>query len=111
MPPSPTDPPWLARWDALYLEAVAFGGHDTGSRVADERLERPLRLLTQALRRLVVVAIAAPAIACHADDPIPAERTILLAGRLSIAGALRLTDRALEVHARDVGYDPGHWPR
>jgi hypothetical protein len=106
---SSADHDWLSDWRLLYAQALAHGVDDTRRSAADERLEPPVWLLAQAERRLVIVAVAVPAIAdARGPDADPTD-PLALAGRRALAGAIRLAHRALEVHARDVGYDPARW--
>ena len=105
----PDEAAWPAHWHRRYAQALALGGHDTRRRYADENLERPVRLIAEALRRLVVVGATVPAICSPAEARCSDDSSVRLAARLAIAGALRLTHTALEVHARDLGYATRAW--
>jgi hypothetical protein len=103
--------PWTTgpdadRWAALLEQALAVGappaiGPD------EERLLRPLALLALAAERLPAAALLMPALVlCDGSD----EGAEVRADARRLAGQLvRLTVRALEVHAREVGYRPGEW--
>jgi hypothetical protein len=109
MTTSSADHDRLSDWRLLYARALAHGIDDTRRSAVDERLEPPVWLLAQAQRRLVIVAVAVPAIADARASRADRADPLALAGRRALAGAVRLAHRALEVHARDVGYEPGRW--
>jgi hypothetical protein len=102
--------PWTTgseadRWAALFEQALAQRVHPGISR-EEERLLRPLALLALVTERLPATALLIPALVlCDGEegDPVRADAR-RLAGQI-----VRLTVRALEVHARDVGYAPGEW--
>ncbi len=52
MPSLPDEAAWPARWQLLYAQALSYGAHDTGRRSAEELVQRPVRLISDALRRL-----------------------------------------------------------
>ena len=91
----------------VYAEAVARGANNTGCTAEVERAYGTLRLLTLALVRLPDLALCAHLLDMvdeRENDPLVARATSDVA-----AGALRLANRALEVHGRDVGYQTEAW--
>ena len=90
-----------------YAAAVAQGAKDTGRTAAEERVHGPLRLLTLALRRMPDLAVCAYTLemlgTVEQDAPLAS-----VTGEIA-AGVLRLSDLALEVHGREVGYRTGAW--
>ena len=103
-----SDEPQLRR---AYAAGVARGASNTQCSAEDERAHGTLRLLTLATLRLPDVFLYAHIVEVLAGDPdhdrVPpvAVRAIIA----SAAGALRLSHRALERHARDVGYQVDVW--
>jgi hypothetical protein len=99
--------------EGRHRQALALGGSETGSSEQEERAWRPLLLMTLAGNRVPDIAHLAgflqqhTNLGMHEDNPFFTE---LLAGlRARTAGAVRLVQRALEVHARDVGYRTDRW--
>jgi hypothetical protein len=91
----------------VYAVAVARGANNTGCTAEVERGYGTLRLLTLALVRLPDLALCAHLLDMvdeREDDPLVARATSDIA-----AGALRLANRALEIHGRDVGYPTEAW--
>ena len=91
----------------VYAVAVARGANNTGCTAEVERGYGTLRLLTLALVRLPDLALCAHLLDMvdeREDDPLVARATSDVA-----AGALRLANRALEIHGRDVGYQTDAW--
>ena len=92
----------------IYDEAVCAGGTLSARPAQEERLHSPLELLAAITTHtpyltLIVVELAGAGDA--APDCLARET------RRHTALVIRLAHRALEVHARDVGYDPGAWRR
>ena len=91
----------------VYAVAVARGANNTGCTAEEERAYGTLRLVTLALVRLSDLALSA-----HLLDMVDEDEEDLLVARAASdvsAGALRLANRALEVHGRDVGYQTDAW--
>jgi hypothetical protein len=103
--------PWTTgpdadHWAALFEQALARGARP-GMTHDEERLLRPLALLALATQRLPAAALLMPALLlCDGSDEGAAVRAD---ARQLAAEVVRFTVRALEVHARDVGYLPGEW--
>jgi hypothetical protein len=102
------DAPGLRR---AYAAGIARGASNTHCSAEEERMYGTLRLLTLATLRLPDLFLYAHIVEVLAGDPdygrVPAVavRAIIT----SAAGALRLAHRALETHARDVGYRVEVW--
>jgi hypothetical protein len=82
----------------LYEAAVSHGIDVTGCSADVEHSEQPVRLLANATMHtpsLLVVLVAE-------SEPWSTARSLS-------AGLVRLAHHALEVHARDTGYDPEPW--
>lgn len=96
-----------------YAAALAFGGNATGITASRESQDTPTVLLTTAGSFVPAITRAAYALDVllgdTGEEPVGGDADLLpnQARALSRAasGALRLTHRALEVHARNVGYD------
>ncbi len=91
----------------MYATALARGADNTGCTAEEERALGALRLLTLTLVRLPDLALAA-----HLLDRVDEDEEDPLAARAAshvASGALRLANRALEVHGRDVGYQTDAW--
>jgi hypothetical protein len=103
--------PTLAELSGAYQKAVRYGQNDVGLTTEQERAERPATLLARGLARMPEVSLHLGLLGAYSieqgspDFALPLVR----AGRSASAGALRLTHRALELHARDLGYEPGRW--
>jgi hypothetical protein len=106
------DEPGLRR---AYAAGVARGARNMQCSAEEERTYGTLRLLTLATLRLpdlflyanIVEVLAGDGDGDGDDDSLPpvAVRAI----STTAAGALRLAHRALETHARDVGYEVEVW--
>jgi hypothetical protein len=102
--------PWTTgseadRWAALFEQALAQRVHP-GISPEEERLLRPLALLALVTQRLPAAALLTPALVlCDGEEGDP----VRAAARRLAGETVRLTVRALEVHARDIGYAPGEW--
>jgi hypothetical protein len=97
--------------EEAYRRAFRIGQNDVGLTAEEERADRPAALLARALTRMPELSLRLGRLGVYAsagagDDLVDPQ---LRAGRAAAAGALRLTVRALELHARDLGYDPHHW--
>jgi hypothetical protein len=102
------DEPQLRR---AYSAALAHGSRSTQCSAAEERAYGTLRLLTLATLRLPDLFLYAHVLQVFDEDP-DVERVppvIVAAVRTIASGALRLGHRALETHARNVGYETGTW--
>jgi len=91
----------------LYAEAVARGADDTSCTAEAERDFGVLPLLALTLARLPDLALVG-----HLLDSIDGDEGDPLVARAAshvASGALRLANRALEVHGRDVGYQTSVW--
>lgn len=95
--------------ERIYNEAVCAGG--ALSRPADEeRLHSALELLAQITTHTPYLALVVVELAgAGAGDA--AAQCLAREARRHTAVAIRLAHRALEVHARDVGYELGAWRR
>ena len=102
------DEPRLCR---AYAAGVAHGAASTRCTAAQERTYSPLRLLTLATLHLPDLALCAYLLdVMNVDDEVDRVRAVLVEEvAATAAGALRLTHRALETHARNVGYETGAW--
>ena len=102
------DEPGLRR---AYAAGIARGASNTQCSAEDERMYGTLRLLTLATLRLPDLFLYAHIVEVLAGDP-DYDRVPPVAVRAittPAAGALRLAHRALETHARDVGYEVDAW--
>lgn len=93
---------------AMYGRAVAFGVANTQCSSERERQFGALRLLTLATLRLPDVALYGELLHCHAAE----RRACCLVAQTLIgasSGAVRLADRALEMHALEFGYRADAW--
>ena len=102
------DQPELRR---AYAAGVARGVTNTQCAAEEERTYGTLRLLTLATLRLPDLFLYAHIVEVLAgdDDHHPLPSVAVRAITTTAAGALRLAHRALETHARDVGYEVGAW--
>lgn len=89
--------------------AVACGTDLTGSRASDERIFSTQDLLCAAGDAVVELAMAAQLFDAHVALDLELSDEQSLALRRTAAGVARLTARALEIHARDTGYDAEIW--
>lgn len=111
---SPFDVLGSPRTDAIedsYGRAVALGGRVCSTSAEAERIESPRHLIAAALEHLVHAALASPVLVAAPGARADEESELRGLCRDHAAGSLRLTHRALEAHARDVGYDTGCWLR
>ena len=102
------DEPGLRR---AYAAGIARGASNTQCSAEEERTYGTLRLLTLATLRLPDLFLYAHIVEVLAGDP-DYDRVPPVAVRAIItpaAGALRLAHRALETHARGVGYQVEVW--
>ena len=94
-----------------YAAGVARGATNTQCTAEEERTYGTLRLLTLATLRLpdlFLYAHIVEVLATEADqERIPAVAVEAIS--TSVTGGLRLAHRALETHARDVGYEVDAW--
>jgi hypothetical protein len=105
LPPTPA-----LELGAVHELAVNYGARDTGAAREIERLATPTKLLCLATRRLPDLSLSTfivQTLAAEDSDP----RIDRVVGQLKVqaAGSLRLAQRALEVHARNVGYRLDEW--
>lgn len=104
--------PWLPALEIanVHRAAVSHGAHDTGATRQVEQQATPTQLLSLALKRLPDLALSTfvvQALGCHEPDrQLP---HIASQMRVQAAGAIRLCQRALEVHGRNVGYELETW--
>ena len=100
-----------ARLRRAYAAGVAHGASSTRCRAEEERTYSPLRLLTLATLHLPDLALYAYLLdVIDEDDEVDRVRAVLVREvGATAAGTLRLTHRALETHARNVGYGTGAW--
>ena len=102
------DDPGLRR---AYAAGVDGGASNTQCSAENERTYGTLRLLTLATLRLPDLFLYAHIVEVLAGDPdhdrVPP--VAVCAITTAAAGALRLSHRALETHARDVGYQVDAW--
>jgi hypothetical protein len=94
-----------------YLAAVSHGIDATGADADADRAESPLRLLATATTRTPALLLAAAVLDDGeglGDGSWERERGRRVIRTLS-SGLVRTAHHALEVHARDTGYDPGAW--
>jgi hypothetical protein len=100
-----------ARLRRAYAAGVAHGAESTRCTAEEERTHSPLRLLTLATLHLPDLAVYAYLLDLFdQSDEVDRVRAVLVEEVVATAaGALRLTHRALETHARNVGYQTGVW--
>ena len=100
-----------ARLRRAYAAGVAHGVESTRCTAAEERTYSPLRLLTLATLYVPDLAVCAYLLdAFDESGEVDRVRAVVVAEvGVTAAGALRLTHRALETHARNVGYGTGAW--
>jgi hypothetical protein len=92
-----------------YAAGLARGATNTQCAAEEERTYGTLRLLTLATLRLPDLFLYAHIVEVLADDDHPVPSVAVRAITTTAAGALRLAHRALETHARDVGYALDAW--
>src|SRR4051812_20271858 len=90
----------------MYDEAVCAGGALSPWPAPEERLRSPLELLSQIT---IITPQLALFVAQLAGAGEPAPECLASQVRRYEALAIRLAHRALEVHARDVGYKLDAW--
>ena len=102
------DEPQLRR---AYSAALAHGSRNTQCSAPEERAYGTLRLLTLSTLRLPDLFLYAHVLQVFDEDPDvePVPPVVVAAVRTIAAGALRLAHRALETHARNLGYETGAW--
>jgi hypothetical protein len=91
--------------DDAYTRAVCRGADVTGRRAEDERLDGTLTLLAEITVHTPQLQLFAAVLELGDDIARPAADAV----RNHSAGVVRLAHRALEVHARDVGYALDAW--
>jgi hypothetical protein len=103
------DEPGLRR---AYAAGVARGATNTQCTAEEERTYGTLRLLTHATLRLpdlFLYANIVEVLVGDGDDDDVLPPVAVRAITTTTAGALRLAHRALQTHARDVGYELDAW--
>jgi hypothetical protein len=100
-----------ARLRRAYAAGVAHGAASTQCTAAQERTHSRLRLLTLATLHLPDLALYAYLLdVIDEDAEVDRLRDVLIDEMgATAAGALRLAHRALETHARNVGYQTEVW--
>ena len=100
-----------ARLRRAYAAGVAHGAASTRCRAEEERTYSSLRLLTLATLHLPDLFLYAYLLdVLNEDDEVDRIRAALVQEvGAAAAGTLRLTHRALETHARNVGYRTETW--
>jgi hypothetical protein len=105
LPPTPA-----LELTAVHRLAVCYGANDTWGLRETEHQATPINLLTLAIWRLPDISLSTFVVQTlgggHRDERLEA---VIAQLKLQTAGTLRLCQRALEVHARNVGYDLGQW--
>ena len=99
-----------ARLRRAYAAGVAHGAASTSAGRGGAH-DSPLRLLTLATLHLPDLALYAYLLDVIDEDAEVDRVRAVFVGEMgaTAAGALRLTHRALETHARNVGYRTGVW--
>ena len=94
-----------------YERAVSHGAANTLCTPEEERAHGTLRLVTLATLRLPDLYLYAHLLETLDGDPSVEPVPPIVTSRFgeTVAGALRLTHRALETHARGLGYEPEVW--
>src|SRR3954468_14965697 len=98
----------LGELERVYREAVARGADRSGLDVADEHTAGTLELLAAITVRVPHLTLLLASLA-DAGEPSAGAACVAREARRQSAAIVRLAPRALEVHARDVGYDPEPW--
>src|SRR3954451_19068777 len=98
----------LAELKCAYREAVAHGADLSGLDVDDERTAGTLELLAAITVRVPHLTLLLASLA-DVGEPSAGAACVPREARRQSAAIVRLAHRALEVHARDVGYDPEPW--
>jgi hypothetical protein len=99
----------------VHRYAVSYGANDTMALAETEAQASPMRLLSLAVQRLPEVSFCTYAVQSHMalgqgrGDPLLGE--IITQMMVHVAGTIRLCQRALEVHGRNVGYELGEWSK
>lgn len=92
-----------------HAAAVACGTDLTGRSSSDESIFSTQDLLCAAGDAVVELAMAAQLFDAHVALDLELSDEQSRALRQTASGVARLTARALEIHARDTGYDPEIW--
>lgn len=92
-----------------HAAAVACGSELTGRNSADESIFSTQDLLCAAGDAVVELALAAQLFDAHVALDVELTDEHSRALKQTASGVARLTARALEIHARDTGYDPEIW--
>lgn len=97
----------------VHRYAVSYGANDTMARAETEEQASPITLLSLAVQRLPDVSFCTYAVQSHmALGKGRIDRClggIVTQMMTHVAGTIRLCQRALEVHGRNVGYELGEW--
>lgn len=105
LPPTPA-----LELTAIHRHAVCYGANYTRGRRETEQQASSLKLLTLAMCRLPDLALSTCVVqALGGSERDERLEEIVAQLKLEAAGAIRLCQRALEVHARNVGYDLQEW--
>lgn len=105
VPPTPA-----SELSAVHRLAVCHGAIDTGCGSGAEREQTPLKLLTLVAWRLPDLALSTFVVQSLAGDVADARLAAVIEQlRRQAAGVVRLSHRALETHARNVGYGIDEW--
>jgi hypothetical protein len=100
---------------SIHRCAVSYGANDTMALAEIEAQASPIELLSLAVERLPDVSFYAYVVQSHMAlgdgrrDKLLGE--IIVQMMVQAAGTIRLCQRALEVHGRNVGYELGEWSR
>ncbi len=99
----------------VHRYAVFYGDDDIMAPAEAEAQVSPVRLLSLAVQRLPEVSFCTYVVQSHMalgqgrSDPLLGE--IITQMMVHAAGTIRLCQRALEVHGRNVGYELGEWSK
>jgi hypothetical protein len=95
---------------AIHRLAVCYGANDTRARGEAERQSTPTKLLTLAAARGPDLALSTFVVQTLGSGRADARLEHIISQlKLQAAGSIRLCQRALEVHGRNVGYDLDEW--
>ena len=97
----------LDELERAYDEAVCRGADLTGCTADEESLTGTLGLLARTTVHVPHLTVLMTVL--EDTEDAAAHACLAREARRQSAGVLRLGQRALEVHARDVGYAPGAW--
>ena len=104
-------PPTPARdLTAVHRVAVCYGANDTGALRETECQATPTKLLSLALWRLPDISLSTFIVQTLGGGPRDEGLDDVVSQlKVQAAGTIRLCQRALEVHGRNVGYDLAQW--